>query len=253
MKAASKKQRADLLLVELGLAESRSKAQAMIMAGEVFADERRVEKAGERLRRDAVLRVKERPPYVSRGGQKLAHALSSFADAGLDPSGKICVDVGASTGGFSDCLLQHQAEKVYAVDVGWGQLHQRLRSDARIVVRERTNARHMRREDFDEPIALVVVDASFIGIGKLIDAIAQLLGNGGELVALIKPQFEAGKEVASRAKGVISDDAERQAAIASALADIEAAGFEIIANTDSPIRGPKGNLEHLTYCRKRSA
>jgi len=246
---APHKTRADVLLVERGLAETRSKARALIMAGQVLRGDTRIDKAGELIPTDASLRLKQRPRFVSRGGDKLDHAMATFAAAGLDAAGKVCVDVGASTGGFTDCLLQRGAAKVYAVDVGWGQLHQRLRADDRVVVCERTNARDLRRVDFGEPVELVVVDASFIGVGKLIGPIADLLALGGELVVLIKPQFEAGKQVAAKGRGVISDDAERERAIASAVAHVEAS-FEIIARTDSPLRGPKGNLEHLVYGRR---
>ncbi len=245
------KQRADVLLVERGLCDSRSKAQALIMAGEVYSGEARVEKPGVLLPADAPLRVAEPPRYVSRGGEKLAHGLATFAGAGLAVAGKVCLDVGASTGGFSDCLLQHGAAKIYCVDVGWGQLHAKLRADPRVVVRERTNARDLTPNDFAEPIALVVVDASFIGIGKLMPAIATLLAAAGELVALVKPQFEAGRKEASRGRGIIRDAGVRAQAIAKAAAEIESAGFELIASTDSPIAGPKGNLEHLIYARRR--
>jgi 23S rRNA (cytidine1920-2'-O)/16S rRNA (cytidine1409-2'-O)-methyltransferase len=160
------------------------------------------------------------------------------------------VDVGASTGGFTDCLLQRGATRVYAVDVGWGQLHPKLRNDPRVVCRERTNARHLTPDDFEEPIDLVVCDASFIGIGKLIGAIASFLRPGGDLVTLVKPQFEVGKAVASKHKGVIPEGAAREGAIADAVATIEAAGFSIEARADSALRGPKGNLEHLVWARR---
>jgi 23S rRNA (cytidine1920-2'-O)/16S rRNA (cytidine1409-2'-O)-methyltransferase len=241
--------RADALLVERGLAPSRSRAQALIMAGEVMSGERRVEKAGERLTADAPLRLKEQPRYVSRGGDKLAHALQAFAPEGLVVAGRTCLDVGASTGGFTDCLLQHGATRVYAVDVGFGQLHEKLRADPRVVVRERTNARHLAGDDFPEPIDLAVVDASFISLGKLAPALAATLRDGGELVALIKPQFEAGRRAAAAGRGVIRDEKVRQEAIEAALTDLQASGFALIAGVDSPIRGPKGNLEHLIYAR----
>ncbi len=241
--------RADLLLVELGLAPSRSQAQALIMAGKVHCGDRRIDKAGTPLAHDTLLTVDPGPRFVSRGGDKLAHGLSAFAPAGLDPQQKICVDVGASTGGFTDCLLQHGAARVYAVDVGYGQLHPRLRADPRVVTLERTNARKLRPESFDERIELVVVDASFIGIGKLIEPIVGFLPPPGELVVLIKPQFEVGKQAAARCRGVIRDANQRLAAIAEATRSIEAAGCTIVAATDSPLRGPKGNLEHLVYAR----
>jgi 23S rRNA (cytidine1920-2'-O)/16S rRNA (cytidine1409-2'-O)-methyltransferase len=240
-----------MLLVERGLAESRSRAQALIMAGVVYSGERRIEKPGDSLASDALLRVLEPPRFVSRGGDKLEAALVAFAAKGLVVGGRVSVDVGASTGGFSDCLLQRGAVKVYAVDVGWGQLHPRLRGDARVVVMERTNAKELTAASFAEPIELVVVDASFIGIGKLMPAIAGFLPTGGELVALVKPQFEAGREEVARGRGVIRDGAVREAAIARAVAEIEASGFEVAGGVDSPLSGPKGNLEHLVLARRR--
>ncbi len=250
MTKGSSKTRADVLLVERGLAESRSRAQAVIMAGRVWMGETRVEKAGTALARSVELRVDEVPRFVSRGGDKLDHALTSFAAAGLDVADKICVDVGASTGGFTDCLLQRGARQVHAIDVGYGQLHPRLRDHPQVEVRERTNARHLTAGDFEEPVQLVVVDASFISIAKLIGAIAAILGPGGELVALIKPQFEAGKEAVARGRGVIRDAAIRQQAIEDAIAAIDQAGFVEVARTDSPIKGPKGNLEHFVFARR---
>ena len=245
----SKRTRADVLLVERGLCESRTKAKALIMAGQVFSGEQRVDKAGDELPAEAPLELKGAMRFVSRGGDKLDHALAAFA-ADLDVRDRVCVDVGASTGGFSDCLLQHGARRVHAVDVGYGQLHPRLRDDPRVVVRERTNARDLGPGDFDEPVDLVVVDASFIGIGKLLGAIASILPTDGWLLALIKPQFEAGKEVASRSRGVIRDEAVRQGAIDKALAQVGEGGFTVVATTDSPLRGPKGNLEHFVLARR---
>ncbi|MEZ4445881.1 MAG: TlyA family RNA methyltransferase [Polyangiaceae bacterium] len=245
-----KKQRADLLLVERGLVDSRSRAQALIMAGQVFSGDRRVEKAGDKLAPDAELSVKEQPRFVSRGGDKLAHALDAFAPLGLSVADRVAVDVGASTGGFTDCLLQRGTTRVHAVDVGWGQLHPKLRDDPRVDCRERTNARHLTAADFPTPIDLVVVDASFIGIAKLLDAIASFLRPGGDLVALIKPQFEVGKEVAQKTRGVIRDEAAREIAITAALTSLEEAGFTIMARVDSTVRGPKGNLEHLVWARR---
>lgn len=242
--------RADLLLVERRLCDSRTRAQALIMAGMVYSGERRIEKSGDMLLSQAHLRVVEAPRFVSRGGEKLERAVLEFAKFGLAVEGRVCVDVGASTGGFTDCLLQHGAAKVYAVDVGWGQLHSKLRVDARVVVRERTNARELRADSFDEPIDLVVVDASFIGIGKLMPAIASLLPSGGALVALVKPQFEAGRDEVARGRGVIRDVAVRAMAIAGAISEIETAGFAMQTSADSPIHGPRGNLEHLVYAKR---
>jgi len=245
----SKKMRADLLLLERGLAPSRSKAQAIIMAGQAFANEQRIEKPGQQLPPDVALRVAQRSRYVSRGGDKLAGALH---DLTVVTSDKVCVDVGASTGGFCDCLLQHGARHVYAVDVGYGQLHNKLRNDPRVTVRERTNARHLQRDDFDHAIELVVVDASFIGLDRLTPAIARVLPADGELLALIKPQFEVGKHHAARTKGVVRDPVLRQQAIDKATAAVSAAGFEVIASADCQLAGPKGNREHFVHARRRA-
>ncbi len=247
------RERADVLVVERGLAETRIQAQALILAGRVTTSTGRVEKAGVLLARDVPLSVSERPRFVSRGGEKLERALEAFVPLGLRVAGTTCVDVGASTGGFTDCLLQHGAQKVYAVDVGWGQLHAKLRSDDRVVVRERTNARELTAQSFDECIELCVVDASFIGIGKLVGAIASFLRPGCELVALVKPQFEVGRSEASRTRGVVRDPALRARAIEGATREIADGGFEILGGTDSPIAGPKGNLEYLVYARRRSS
>lgn len=241
------KSRADLLVVELGLADTRARAQALILAGRVFEGERRVDKPGQTLPADAQLRVTERERYVSRGGAKLEGALVELA---LDPRGKVALDVGASTGGFSDCLLQHGAAKVYAVDVGHGQLAERLRVDPRVVVRDRTNARALSADDFAETIELCVVDASFIGVGKLLPALARVLGPGALLCAMIKPQFEVGREVARRARGVITDPDERGRAIAAAREAVIAHGFEILGACDSRLPGPKGNVEHFLLARR---
>ncbi|MCC6901821.1 MAG: TlyA family RNA methyltransferase [Polyangiaceae bacterium] len=229
-----------MLLVERALAASRTQAQALILAGRVFSGERRVEKAGETLAENADLSVRGSPRYVSRGGDKLEGAL---ADLAVDVKGSVVVDVGASTGGFTDCVLAHGASEVFAVDVGHGQLAQKLRDDPRVVVMERTNARHLTAASFPKPIELVVVDASFIGLDKLMPAIAASLPAFGRLLALIKPQFEAGREAVRRGRGVIRDPEIRRAAIAGAKAAIEAAGFEIRGECDCRVPGPKGNVE----------
>ncbi|WP_437633883.1 TlyA family RNA methyltransferase [Sorangium sp. So ce854] len=242
--------RADALLVARKLVGSRTEAQALIMAGKVTSGPRRVDKPGTLLPEDAELHVAAGPRFVSRGGDKLEHALAAFEAHGLDVAGKTCVDVGASTGGFTDCLLQRGAARVFAVDVGYGQLASKLRADPRVVVRDRVNARELQRDDFDGPIDLVVVDASFISIARLIDAIARLLRPSGDLVALVKPQFEAGREAAARGRGVIRDEATRLAAIAEARQAIEAAGFSVVGEVDSAVRGPKGNVEHFVHARR---
>lgn len=241
------KHRADVLLCERGLAPSRARAQSLIMAGEVFVGGQRVDKPGTLLSPDAVLEVALRRRFASRGGEKLEAALATFGGRFQDLGGVVALDVGASTGGFTDCLLQRGAAKVYAVDVGFGQLDERLRQDPRVVSRERTNARDLEPSDFNEPIDLVVVDASFIGLGKLVGAIRRVLKRGGDLVALVKPQFEAGREEASKGRGVIRDDAVRDAAIASARTALASEGFQIVAEADSEVLGPKGNRERFVH------
>jgi 23S rRNA (cytidine1920-2'-O)/16S rRNA (cytidine1409-2'-O)-methyltransferase len=245
-----RRERADLLLVKQGLAPSRSKAQALIMAGSVWMGQERVDKPGTLMASDSALEVRAAPRFVSRGGDKLDHGCERFAAHGLSVEGRVCADIGASTGGFTDCLLQRGAARVHAVDVGYGQLDAKLRTDGRVIVRERVNARHLERGDLGEPIELCVVDASFIGIGKLLPAIAAILAPEGELVALVKPQFEAGRTEVARSKGVIRDESVRQRALQRAREAIAAAGFDIVAEVDSPIRGPKGNLERLVYARR---
>lgn len=220
------------------------------MAGKVLAGPRRIDKPGTLLPADTELTLQSGPRFVSRGGDKLDHALNVFAQHGLLVGGLVCLDIGASTGGFTDCLLQRGAARVIAVDVGYGQLADKLRADSRVESRERKNARDLGPADFSSPIDLIVVDASFIGIAALIPAIARLLREGAHFVALIKPQFEAGKVAAGRGRGVIRDETIRGAAIEAAKNAIEAAGFRVIAQTDSPIRGPKGNLEHFVYAQR---
>ena len=246
-----RKVRVDVLLVERGLAPSRARAQALVMAGVVDVAGSRVDKPGTSVADDVVLEVRQKGPvYVSRGGEKLAGALKGFAAHGLDVAGKVAADFGASTGGFVDCLLQHDAVRVHAIDVGHGLLHERLRSDPRVVVRERVNARHVTAGDLGEEVDLVVIDASFIGLGKLLGAALAVLRVGGELVALIKPQFEAGRREVSRGRGVIRDEATRARIIEEVLAQVREARFETIADERCVIAGPKGNREHFVYARK---
>jgi 23S rRNA (cytidine1920-2'-O)/16S rRNA (cytidine1409-2'-O)-methyltransferase len=247
------KYRADQLLVDRGLVASRAEAQARILAGEVSSGASRVEKPGALLPVEVELQVARRSRFVSRGGDKLDGALARFAAEGLDVAGRVCLDIGASTGGFTDCLLQRGASRVYAVDVGYGQLAAKLRGDPRVDVRERVNARHLTADDFSVRPDLVVVDASFIGIEKLIGAVAAVLAPGGELVALVKPQFEAGREAAARGRGVIRDEATRLGAISAARAAIEAAGFTVLGEADSEVHGPKGNVERFVYARRSEA
>ena len=234
-----------------GLAPSRERAQAFLVAGRVFVGEVRIEKPGTLLPLDTLLVVRGNDvAYVSRGGDKLAGALAAFAPWGLDPRGAVAVDVGASTGGFTDCLLRAGATRVYAVDVGYGQLHERLRGDSRVVVRERTNARFLEGSSFPEAITLVTVDASFIGFAQLAPALARIASPDAALCALIKPQFEAGRDVVQRGKGVVRRDEDRHAAIASAERSLTEAGFRIVAGHDCVLAGPKGNREYFVLGRK---
>jgi 23S rRNA (cytidine1920-2'-O)/16S rRNA (cytidine1409-2'-O)-methyltransferase len=242
------KVRLDQLLVTRGLAPTRARAQAMVLAGDVFVAGARVDKAGTPVAPDADVEVRaSRNPYVSRGGIKLAGALDAF---GIDPTGLRCLDLGASTGGFTDCLLQRGAARVVAVDVGYGQLAQKLRDDPRVVVMERTNARDLDAPDVGGAADLTVVDASFIGLAKLAHAIARCTRAGGEIVALVKPQFEVGREHASRGRGVVRDEALRAEAIGAAAASIREAGFELLAQADSTLPGPKGNREAFVHARR---
>jgi 23S rRNA (cytidine1920-2'-O)/16S rRNA (cytidine1409-2'-O)-methyltransferase len=241
------KARLDTLLVERGLAPSRSVAVGCILAGRVFSGERRLDKPGTSLPVDTPLSVRELPRYVSRGGVKLEGALRDLA---VDPAGRVWLDIGASTGGFTDCLLQHGAPRVYAVDVGRGQLAEKLRQDARVVSREGTNARHLAPADFPEPIGGVVLDASFIGLAKLLPAVARVLGPDGLLLAMIKPQFEAGREVARRHRGVIDDPELRQQIIDRVKGEVADHGFRVLGSCDSSLPGPKGNLEHFVLATR---
>lgn len=236
------KVRADQLLVARGLAESRTRAQALILAGNVFAGERRVAKAGDLLAEDAALTVKGRDhPWVSRGGIKLDHGLSHF---GFDVAGDIALDVGSSTGGFTDVLLSRGAAKVYAVDVGTNQLAWKLRSDPRVVVHEQTNARDLTSGLIPEPIDVVVCDASFISLAKVLDAALGLAKPGAKLVALIKPQFEAGR--AEVGKGGVVRDPEIHDRVCRQVADwVRSKGWEVLGIVQSPITGPEGNVEFL--------
>jgi 23S rRNA (cytidine1920-2'-O)/16S rRNA (cytidine1409-2'-O)-methyltransferase len=241
------KVRADVLLTQRGLAPSRARAQALILAGKVFVGGRRVEKSGETFDEEGPLEVREPDhPYVSRGGVKLAGSLDAFE---YNPAGKTVADFGASTGGFTDCLLQRGARKVFAIDVGYGQLHNKLRQDDRVVVMERTNARHLKASDLPEVLDLVVIDASFIGLEKLLPAAHALLRTGGEVLALVKPQFQVGQDKVGKG-GVVRDPELRRRAIAILIADAEKLGFELVAEADSVITGPKGNQETFIWLRR---
>ncbi len=239
--------RADVRLVELGLAPSRERARSLIMAGVVFSDGKRVEKAGETLGPEQTLTVKEDPiPFVSRGGLKLAKAMKAF---GLSLGGAIAADVGASTGGFTDCMLQNGAKKVYAIDVGYGQLDWRLRNDGRVVVMERMNARNMAPDWFAEPLDFAGMDVSFISIRLILPALFSCLRPGAQAVTLVKPQFEAGRDKVGK-NGVVRDPKTHLCVLQDAVQGAMAAGFSVCQADFSPITGPKGNIEFLLLLEK---
>ncbi len=242
------KARADLLLVERGLAESRARAQALILAGLVYCGERRVEKPGQTLASGATISVRGRDhPWVSRGGVKLAHAISHF---GLSPGGRICLDIGASTGGFVDVLLAHGAARVHAVDVGHGQLAWKLRNDPRVVLHERINARYLSKEEISESVGAVTCDTSFIGLMNLLPAPLALAAEDAWAIALIKPQFEVGPSAVGRG-GVVRDPAAHER-VCERIAEWWAAlpGWRVLGMTESPITGPAGNREFLIAARR---
>ena len=237
------KVRIDILMVERGLSESRSKAQRQVMAGEVRVKGLPVYKASQKFHPQVEITLIKKPRFVSRGGLKLIHALEEFS---IDCTGKTCVDIGTSTGGFTDCLLQHGAAKVYAIDVGYGQLHQKLRDDSRVINMERTNIKSV--QGFNEPINLITVDVSFISLQKILGIIIHWdVPNGGELVTLIKPQFEVGRKIAAKGKGVIRDENERQQAVDKIIGVAQTYHMDLLGLTQSPIIGPKGNIEYLAY------
>ena len=239
--------RADQLLVSRRLAESRSRAQALIMAGAVFSGERKIGKAGDLLPEDAPLEVRGKDhPWVSRGGIKLEHGLTHF---GFDVAGAVALDVGSSTGGFTDVLLSRGAAKVYAVDVGTNQLAWKLRQDPRVVVLEQTNARILSAELIPEAVDMVVCDASFIGLAKVLEAPLKLAKAGAKLVALIKPQFEAGRAEVGKG-GVVRDPAVHKRVCDEAAAWVEAQGWRLLGVTESPITGPEGNVEFLLAAQR---
>ena len=239
-----RKLRLDRLMVERGLAESREKAQALIMAGEVMLNGQKAAKPGQSVVEDAAVEVLARPPYVSRGGFKLAAALREFA---IDPQGKVCLDVGASTGGFTDALLQAGAARVHAVDVGSGQLDWKLRNDARVVVHEGINARELRFEQIGEQAAIVVCDVSFISVTLILPALIPLLQNGGQMVILIKPQFEVGKGQVGKG-GIVRDPELHRAACERVDNAVRELGFQTSV-MESPILGAEGNKEFLLHAR----
>jgi 23S rRNA (cytidine1920-2'-O)/16S rRNA (cytidine1409-2'-O)-methyltransferase len=242
------KVRLDKLLFEKKLAPSRQKAQALIGAGQVLVNNKLADKAGAMIEDSCTLEVKESCPYVSRGGYKLEAGLRFF---NIKPAGLVCLDIGASTGGFSDCLLQHDALKVYSVDVGYGQLAWKLRQDSRIVVMERTNARYLTAEDFTEPIDFAVIDASFISLKLLIPPLLPLFQKNTSILALIKPQFEVGRGKVGKG-GVVRDPALHQEVIDEIVIFCRTLGLESLGITPSPILGPKGNKEFLIHLVSQS-
>ena len=236
------KTRLDVLLVERGFVESRQKAQAVIMAGSVFVAGQRVDKPGTSVPNEADIEVRGHVlRYVSRGGLKLEKAMKSFP---LTLEGKICADIGASTGGFTDCMLQNGAVKVYSVDVGYGQLDWKLRNDSRVVCMERTNARYLTHEEIPDELDFASIDVSFISLKLIFPALHGLLKDGGEIACLIKPQFEAGREKVGK-KGVVRDPAVHLEVLENFLVHAKENGFTVVDVTYSPIRGPEGNIEYL--------
>ena len=238
------KERVDVLLVSLGLAESRAKAQATIMAGEVYVNGQKADKSGMEVDITSNIEVRGSAcPYVSRGGLKLEKALKNF---GVDPTGYVCSDSGASTGGFTDCLLQQGASKVFAIDVGYGQLAWKIRNDPRVVVMERTNIRYVTLEDLGEPLDLSVIDVSFISLGLVLPVVKTLLKPTGQVLCLIKPQFEAGKDKVGK-KGVVRDPAVHEEVLQNFISLAKSLDFTIRNLTFSPVKGPEGNIEFLAH------
>jgi 23S rRNA (cytidine1920-2'-O)/16S rRNA (cytidine1409-2'-O)-methyltransferase len=240
------RRRLDLALVDLGLAQSRNRAQALILAGDVLINGQPARRAGELVGAQDLVELRAKPRFVSRGGEKLAHALAVFA---IDSTDRVCADLGASTGGFTDCLLQGGARRVYAVDVGYGQLDARLRSDPRIVVIERTNARYL--ESLPEPVSIVTIDVSFISLSLIFPAVAKILEDRGDGIALVKPQFEAGRSEVGKG-GVVRSSAVHRSVLRSVTAAARSHGFLIAGLTRSPLLGPKGNVEFLAHLRHGS-
>ena len=241
------KKRLDILLVEKGLAESREKAKTIIMSGIVYVDGEKEDKAGSTFPEEADIEVRGKTlRYVSRGGLKLEKAMTSFP---IELTGKVCMDVGASTGGFTDCMLQNGAVKVYSVDVGHGQLAWSLRNDPRVVCMEKTNIRYVTPEDIEEPVAFASVDVSFISLSKVLPPLRELMTDEAECVCLIKPQFEAGREKVGK-KGVVREKSTHIEVIENVLKFTLGFGFEVLGLDFSPIKGPEGNIEYLMYIKK---
>ena len=244
------KKRLDIIITERGLMPSREKARAAIMAGTVYVNGEKEDKPGSMFQEEAEVEVRGNAiPYVSRGGLKLEKAMNVF---GLSLDNKICMDIGASTGGFTDCMLKCGAAKVYAVDVGYGQLAWSLRTDPRVVCMERTNIRYVKPEDIGEMLDFASVDVSFISLTKVLPAAIALLKDGAEMACLIKPQFEAGREKVGK-KGVVRDPAVHEEVIARITGFASSNGFTVLGLTWSPVKGPEGNIEYLVHLRKNAA
>ena len=239
------KVRLDIALVDRGLVDTRSKAQSLIMARRVLVNEEYVDKPGSQIAADDVLRVAElEHPWVGRGGMKLAHALREFA---IDVTGRVCADIGASTGGFTDVMLKSGASRVYAIDVGYGQLDQSLRNDPRVVNREKVNARYLNAESFEEPIEFASIDVSFISLRLILPAVALFLR--GDVVALIKPQFEVGKRDIGKG-GIVRDEVKRKEAVDGVVAFARESAYEVRGLIESPVKGAEGNVEYLMWATR---
>ncbi|MDB1947707.1 TlyA family RNA methyltransferase [Clostridium tertium] len=244
---SGKKERLDILLVEKGIFTSRERAKTSIMAGKIFVDGQRVDKAGEKINVDADIIFKgQEIPYVSRGGLKLEKAIKEF---GVNLKDKVCMDIGASTGGFTDCMLQNDAKKVFSIDVGYGQFAWKLRTDSRVICMERTNIRYVTPEDLGELTDFASIDVSFISLKKIMPATLSLLNESGEVVALIKPQFEAGKEKVGK-KGVVRDINVHKEVVLDIVEFLISQNLNILSVSYSPIKGPEGNIEYLVYFTK---
>lgn len=244
-----KKQRLDALLIEKNFFETRSKAQSAIMAGLILVDDLKVDKPGAQVAEDVQIRILGKiMPYVSRGGLKLEKALQVFA---FNVSDKVVADIGASTGGFTDCALQNGATRVYAIDVGYGQLAWKLRNDERVICMERTNVRYLTEESLPERVSRVTIDVAFISLDKVLPVLKNILTDDGEVLALVKPQFEAGKENVGK-KGVVRDSSIHRAVISKVIVCAEEEGFGIVGLDYSPIKGPEGNIEYLLYLKFKS-
>ena len=243
----AEKKRLDSAVFELGFCESREKAKTLIMAGVVYVNNQKADKPGLSIKDDDVIEVRSNPlKYVSRGGLKLEKAIKTFP---INLENKICADIGASTGGFTDCMLQNGAKKVYAIDVGYGQLAWKLRTDERVINLERTNFRYCTKENIPDELEFASVDVSFISLSIIVPVMRQLMCNGGEAVCLIKPQFEAGREKVGK-KGVVRDKSVHVEVVEKTINMMLKAGFSVLGLTFSPIKGPEGNIEYLAHIKK---